>query len=194
MKPALLWLVFGVTCAVQWAAPLASIRAHEEVLERGVVVRIAVAAPDPFDPLRGRYLRVRPLESEVCLDAEPSHLKSEQQAWIQLEKRADGLHHLGKVTEHRPMSGDYLMVTLRHSWNRTGTVTDKNPKFAVIWPFDRFFVNEKLAPQADAWLRENTRGKNTVVLELRLLKGTPVLTDLEVDGHSFREILKQADK
>jgi hypothetical protein len=53
-------------------------------------------------------------------------------------------------------------------------------------------VNEIRAPKADEWLRENTRGKKTVVAELRLLNGTAVITDLELDGRSFREILKQS--
>jgi hypothetical protein len=192
MKPALSWLAFGVACVAQWAAPLASIRAREEVLERGEVVRFAVTAPDPFDPLRGRYLRVNPKESEVVLAPEVAHLTAGKKVWVQLEKGPDGLHHLGELTEKRPVSGDYLPMILRTAWNRGSDSGDKGLKFRVAWPVDRFYVNETLAPKADAWLRENTRGKQTVVAELRLLKGTAVITDLELDGRSFREILKQS--
>jgi len=191
MKPMLPWVLFGIACAAQWAAPLATIRAQEEVIARGEVVRIAVAAPDPYDPLRGRYLRVRPQEVDVVLDPELAHLKSGNKVWVQLEKRSDGLHHIGKVTEEKPSAGDYVLGTLRQAWNRGSNPAERAPKRSIEWPFDRFYLNEKLAPQADVWLRENTRGNKTVVAELRLLKGKAVLTDLELDGHSFREILKE---
>ncbi|MEI6872755.1 MAG: GDYXXLXY domain-containing protein [Verrucomicrobiota bacterium] len=191
MKPMLPWLLFGMACAAQWAAPLASIRTQEEVIARGEVVRIAVAAPDPYDPLRGRYLRVRPQEVDVVLGPELAHLKSGNQVWVQLEKRSDELHHIGKVTEEKPVAGDYVQGTLRSAWTRSSNPAEHVPKMSIEWPFDRFYLNEKLAPQADVWLRENTRGKKTIVAELRLLKGKAVLTDLELDGRSFREILKE---
>ncbi len=194
MKPMLPWLLFGIACAAQWAAPLATIRAQEEVIARGEVVRIAVAAPDPYDPLRGRYLRVRPQEVDVVLGPELAHLKSGNKVWVQLEKRADGLHHIGKVSEEKPVAGDYVQGTLKSAWIRGSNPTDRVPKLKIEWPFDRFYLNEKLAPQADTWLRENTRGNKTVVAELHLLKGKAVLTDLELDGHSFREILKEQVK
>ena len=195
MKPMLPWLLFGIACAAQWAAPLATIRAQEQVIARGEVVRIAVAAPDPYDPLRGRYLRVRPQEVVVVLEPELAHLKSGNKVWVQLEKRSDGLHHIGKVTEEKPSSGDYVLGTLRHGWwIRDSNSPERVQKPSIDWPFDRFYLNEKLAPQADVGLRENTRGNKTVVAELRLLKGKAVLTDLELDGRSFREILKEQVK
>jgi hypothetical protein len=192
MKTALSWMAFGVACVAQWAVPLASIRAREEVLERGAVVRVAVMAPDPFDPLRGRYLRVNPKESELVLAPEVSHLTAGKKVWVQIEKGSDGLHHLGGLTEKRPDAGDYLPMILRRAWNRSSDSGDKSLKFRVEWPVDRFYVNEILAPKADEWLRENTRGKKTVVADLRLLNGTAVITDLELDGRSFREILKES--
>ena len=194
MKPVLSWLAFGVACVAQWAAPLASISAREEVLERGEVVRVAVTAPDPFDPLRGRYLRVNPKESEVLLAPGVSHLTAGKKVWVQLKKGSDGLHHLGELTEKRPISGDYLPMILRTVWNPVSDSGDKSLKFRVEWPVDRFYVNEILAPKADVWLRENTRGKKTVVAELRLLNGTAVITDLDLDGRSFKEILKQSEQ
>jgi hypothetical protein len=191
MKPDFRLLAFGAACVAQWAVPLASIYVREDAIQRGSVVRVAVSAPDPFDPLRGRYLQVRPLESEVVLDPELAHLTSGQKVWVQLQKGPDELHHLGKVTMQKPVSGDYLLMTLRLPRGRSSAPADSDSRLSVDWPVDRFFVNERSAPQADNWLREKTRGGGTIVAELRVLNGTAVLTDIAVDGRSFREVLKQ---
>ncbi len=191
MKPDFALIAFGAACVAQWAVPLASIYVREDAMQRGEVVRIAVSAPDPFDPLRGRYLQVRPLESEVVLDPELAHLASGEKVWVQLQKGPDELHHLGRVTKQKPVSGDYLLVTLRLPQGRGSASAERTPKPSIDWPVDRFFVNEKSAPEADKWLREKTLGGRTIVAELRVLTGTAVLTDIAVDGRSFRDVLKQ---
>ena len=198
MKPVLPWLLFGAACIAQWAVPLASIRMHEEVIERGTQIRLAVTAPAPYDPLRGRYLRLRPVEIEVALDPAIASLKSGRKVWAQLEKGFDGLHHPRKITEQKPDHGDYVpLTTLGAPHAKIGPSGVVQPdanasKVRVEWPFDRFFVNEKIAPEADVWLRENSREKKTVVAELRVLNGESVLTNLEFDGLSFREVLKKS--
>ena len=170
---------------------MASIRFREEVVEKGALIRVAVTAPDPYDPLRGRYLRLRPVEFEVVLDPAIINPEPGRKVWGQLEKGSDGLHHLGKVTEQRPTNGEYVQLTIRPNRFSGGAAEGQIKKTKIQWPFDRFFMNEKMAPKADAWLRENSRGGKSVVAEARVLRGEVVLTDLELDGVSFREVLKK---
>lgn len=194
MKVALPFLLFGAGCVAQWAVPLASIRLHEEVIERGARIRIAVTAPDPYDPLRGRYLRLRPVEFEVALDPAITSPAVGRKVWGQLKMGSDGLHHLENITEQRPSHGDYVQLTLLPDRLRARATDGRSSKAKVEWPFDRFFVSENLAPKADAWLRENSRGSKGVVAEARVLNGEVVLTDLELDGISFREVLMKTEK
>jgi hypothetical protein len=63
-------------------------------------------------------------------------------------------------------------------------------KALIDWPFDRFYVNEKLAPEADKWFAENIRSTQGITAEVRVLNGRAVLEDLSLDGKPFREILK----
>jgi hypothetical protein len=64
----------------------------------------------------------------------------------------------------------------------------------LLTPIHPIYLRRKsdrlLTPKADVWLRKNTRGKKTVLAALRLLNGTTVITDLELDGRSFRDVLK----
>ena len=54
---------------------------------------------------------------------------------------------------------------------------------------------EALKPHGiDKWFTENIRTAKGIVAEARVLGGRAVLTDLTLDGRSFRELLKERQK
>ena len=61
----------------------------------------------------------------------------------------------------------------------------------VEWPFDRLYLNERLALGADKLVAERFRESQNMVAEIRLLEGRAVLTDVLIDGVSIREVVKQ---
>lgn len=177
-------IIFAVAVLAQWAAPLSQIWTHEQVLTQGTLIKLKCSAPDPYDPLRGRYLAVRPELQEVAV---PAGVKVEtgMHVYLLLTTGADGLATLSGVSLTPPASGDYIRVKARYAYN---------DKVSFEWPFDRFYVNEKLAPEADKWFTENIRTAKGITAELRLLNGRAVLADLSLDGKPFREILKERVK
>ena len=64
----------------------------------------------------------------------------------------------------------------------------------IEWPFDRFYLNERLAPDADRLVAERFQEGNKPVAECRLLDGRAVLTDILVDGTSIREVVRQQNR
>ena len=175
-------ILFGLTVVGQWAVPLAQIRAHEQILAQGALIRLKCSAPDPYDPLRGRYLAVRP-EQGMAPVLEGQEIRKGGQGYAVLETGNDGLARVSALSSFRPASGDFIRV-------KAGWRGDRNEQ-AILWPFDRFYINEKLAPEADEWFRENVRGEQAIVAEVRVLEGRAVLADLTCEGRSFREILKE---
>ncbi|HBJ86473.1 MAG TPA: hypothetical protein DDZ88_21985 [Verrucomicrobiales bacterium] len=97
----------------------------------------------------------------------------------------DGLATITSLSLTPPASGDYIRV-------RTGYAYES--KATIEWPFERFYINEKLAPEADEWFAENIRTDKGIIAEVRVLNGRAVLADLSLDGRSFREILKERVK
>jgi len=174
------FLIFGIAVLAQWAAPLSQIWTHEKVLTQGTLIKLKCTAPDPYDPLRGRYLAVRPNQNEAAVSA-GVELQQGAQVYAVLVTGADGFATVSSLSPTPPASGDYLRV-------RSGYVYDH--KARIEWPFDRFYVNEKLAPEADKWFAENIRSTQGITAEVRVLNGRAVLEDLSLDGKSFREILK----
>jgi uncharacterized membrane-anchored protein len=174
------FLIFGIVVLAQWAAPLSQIWTHEKVLTQGTLIKLKCTAPDPYDPLRGRYLAVRPNQSEAPVTA-GMELKHGAQVYAVLTTGADGFATITSLSLTPPASGEYLRV-------KSGYVY--NSKADIFWPFDRFYVNEKLAPEADKWFAENIRSTQGITAEVRVLNGRAVLEDLSLDGKPFREILK----
>lgn len=172
--------VFALTVLAQWLVPLAAIRQHEKVLVEGQLVRLKCTAPDPYDPLRGRYLAVRPEASEVKVDKELKSYRGPGYAVLAIG--ADGIATVNRIERERPAEG--LFVRVRVRWAYEG-------KARFDWPFDRYYLNETLAPEADRWLAESLRSAKSVLAEVRVFDGRAVLEDLSLDGKSFREHLKQ---
>lgn len=177
-------IIFGIAALAQWAAPVSQIWTHEQVLAKGTHFKLKCHAPDPYDPLRGRYLAVRPDLQEVTV---PAGVKVEKgmQVYVQLTSGADGLTTLSGLSLTPPASGDFIRVKARYVYN---------DKVSFDWPFDRFYINEKLAPEADKWFSENIRTAKGITAEVRVYNGRAVLQDLSLDGKPFREILKERVK
>lgn len=174
-------ILFGLVALAQWAAPLMQIWTHEQTLAQGTLIRLKCTAPDPYDPLRGRYLAVSPVQREVTLPKDMK-LESGMPVYVTLTPDANGLHTFSAVSLTPPESGSYVRLKTRYVFESTA---------AVEWPFDRYYINEKLAPEADKWFAENIRTGQGIVAEVRIRDGRAVLADLSLDGKPFREILKE---
>ena len=174
------FIIFSIAVLAQWAAPLSQIWTYEQVLTQGTLIKLKCQAPDPYDPLRGRYLAVRPVQQEATV---PTGMKFQvgTTVYAQLVSGADGLSTISGLSLTPPVGGDY--IRLKAGWVY-------NEKMSFEWPFDRFYVNEKLAPEADKWFAENIRSTQGITAEVRILDGRAVLEDLSLDGKPFREILK----
>lgn len=177
-------IIFGLAALAQWVAPLLQIWTHEQTLANGTLIKLKCTAPDPYDPLRGRFLAVRPEQREASL---PEGMKVERgmHVFATLTTGADGLATITHLSLTPPATGDFIRL-------KTGYVYDS--KASIEWPFDRFYINEKLAPEADQWFAENIRSAKGIIAEVRVLNGRAVLADLSLDGKPFREILKERVK
>ena len=56
------------------------------------------------------------------------------------------------------------------------------------WPFDRFYMEEKLAPEAEWASRRDKQGGVAVV---RVWRGLGVIEDLELGGRPIRDVARE---
>lgn len=180
------FIIFGIAALAQWAAPLAQIWTHEQTLAKGTLIKLKCRAPDPYDPLRGRFLAVRPEQEQVKISQEVKFTRG-QIAYATLYEETDGTHRISSLTPTAPAEGTFVKLKVTYS-------TPAGEEAWIEWPFERFYINEQLAPEADEWFAENIRGTKGIIAEVRVLNGRAVLADLTLDGRPFREILKERVK
>ena len=185
MRVAVSVVVFALAAIAQWLLPLAGVWRHERVVTRGVPVRLRCTSPDPYDPLRGRYLAVRPEDTPL---PRPEGMPKEGAVpvWATLEEGDDGLSQVESLSLE-PVSGPTVIRLMA----RSPSSTREDGAVSLEWPFDRLYLNERLAPDADRLVAERWRAGAKPVAEIRLLDGRAVLTDVLVDGVSIREVVKR---
>ena len=112
MKTSLLAL-FAIAVLIQWTAPLSQIWKYERVLASGTLVRLKCRAPDPYDPLRGRYLAVYPAETEGKLP-EGEELPGGTPVYAVLTPDAEGVSHISSLVLTPPASA--ALFSQRPRW------------------------------------------------------------------------------
>lgn len=197
-------LIIAFALVAQVAAISWLIWRYECVVSQGVEVRFACQAYDPYDPLRGRYLRTR--VSEDCTNmafqvGETNRYEFRNKLFARLESNGtNGLWRVAEVAAHPRAEGLWVRpkgssVEYRIGWSERGK-DEKWENFskrrersgwkAVVTFPDQLFVNEKLAPEAEKVLQK-AAGKSAVAV-YRVYKGEIVITDIEVEGKSVAEV------
>jgi hypothetical protein len=183
MRPAV--ALFAIAAVIQWLLPLMGVWQHERVIRHGAAVRVRCTAPDPFDPLRGRYLTVRPEDATL---PKPDDLPTDRPipVWATLVADTAGLSKIESISLV-PVAGPTVVKLSA----RVLTRDPDHPTVIVQWPIQRYYLNERLAPDADAIVAERLRTDARPVAELRILEGRAVLTDVLLDGVPIREVAKR---
>ena len=201
-------LVVAVAVVAQVAAIGWLIWRYERVVSQGTEVRFACQAYDPYDPLRGRYLRTR--VSEDCTNmafrvCETNRYQFRDKLFARLEPNGtNGLWRVAEVAVEPGTEGLWVRpksssIEYRLGWSDRGKNEewddfDKRKKAsglkAVVTFPDQLFVNEKLAPEAEKVLRKHT-GKSAVAV-YRVLNGEMVITDIEIDGKPITQFTREA--
>jgi uncharacterized membrane-anchored protein len=178
-------IAFGVLCLVQLGAAASGIARYERVLSSGKAVLLEVAPVDPSDPFRGRYVTL-----SFALTRTPHPLKGQAPeydgtAYIVLKLDAQNVATVDYVTATRPTSG--LWLEGEHA-----SPDDTGKQYYVGLPFDRFYMNEELAPAAELAYRDavtSERGRSHA--RVRLANGTAVIEDVLLDGVSIDKAARE---
>lgn len=201
-------LVVVVALVAQVAAIGWLIWRYERVVSQGTEVRFVCQAYDPYDPLRGRYLRTSVREDctnltfQVC---ETNRYEFRDKLFARLEPNGtNGLWRVAEVAVAPGAAGLWVRpksssIDYRLGWRDRGGDEEWDDfnqrqktsglKAVVAFP-DQLFVNEKLAPEAEKVLREAT-GKSAVAV-YRVLDGEMVITDIEIDGKPITQFTREA--
>jgi uncharacterized membrane-anchored protein len=144
-NPRLLFFLLVGVALLQLGAPGFMIWQAERTLHYGEILKFETEPVDPYDAFRGRYVALRFTQQQVALELYPE-AKGGEKLYAETTPNAAGLALITRLTpEPTPPS---FPVTV--DW-----VADK--KIHLKFPFDRYYLEEGLAPQAEAAYRQNNR-------------------------------------
>lgn len=190
---------FAVLSVAQLAAATWSIVRYESTLRSGALYRIRTMPVDPADAFRGRYVAVRPsilLAKPVASDTEQlvQQIQSGGKGYVVLATAADGFARAAQIVAEPPAEGDYLEIARAwEQWNQdrqpgaTPTIAGYNLEFS----FDRYYMNEAAAPEAQMRYAEASR-RNAAArawLAVRVKNGAGVIEGLMIDGVPIEDVL-----
>ena len=192
---------------VQVAAMCWLVWRYESIVRFGTEVRFRCEAYDPYDPLRGRYLRTTVRETCSEFVGEEKVCRNVDAAYAKLVPSTNGLWRVAAVAKAPQPDGGLwikpkwartehsLQWTARgkdESWEDFQKRRDASPLAVTVALPDQLFLNERLAPAAEKVLRDATsaKGKGAVAV-YRVQDGEIVITDIEIDGKSVIALARE---
>ncbi len=183
MTRLLVWAVFAATAAAHLAVPATMIARHEITLATGRLYKFRTAPVDPYDPFRGRYVALG--FNETTAPATPgAPWTSGQSAYAVLEEDLAGFARIARLEPEPPDDGDYVKVRV---------LFESADGVHIDWPFDRYYMNEALAPAAEtAYLEHSTRETQDAYATVRVRNGMAVIEGLFIGDEPIEDVARRA--
>ncbi len=184
-------ILFLLTFTAILYYPVSKIIAVEFPDKEPVVYEFDADMYDPYDPMHGRYVRLFFGKIETVKAPENANGKFDgmTHCYAVLGKDKNGRAVITELCtpDEIPAGKDYLRVKFRWPWmNRKNLVQEK---YQIELPFNRFYLNEKLAPEAEKLLKTNY---GAAVLRVKVYEdGNFAVDDLYVNGKSIRALCRE---
>jgi uncharacterized membrane-anchored protein len=187
---------FALVAAAQLAAPAYMIGQREWILRHGTLYKFRTEPVDPYDPFRGRYVMLGFVQDYATWAGPgPVPLKivaAQPYVFATLTTGADGFAQFSSAGLERPAAGDYLHVRASSDYDVTQNYEVLPDRLRLELPFDRYYMNERKAPEAERTYREhNTRRIQDAYVTVRVWKGRAVLEELYIAELPIREFINQ---
>lgn len=201
-----LLIIALIGLAAQFSVMGLMIARREMTLRNGVVCRFLTAPVDPYDAFRGRYVALNFAENKRWL-CDCEYVRG-QRIYAVIGEGTNGYNVIARLTTRPEPEEIYIRTRVLSCWRAyrpllTGTndvaragrsrdVPTGRYHVCFAWPFDRFYMEEKLAPEAErAYIDASRRDKQEGVAVVRVWRGLAVIEDLELGGRPIRDVARE---
>ena len=184
---ALILISFLLMVGAQWYIPYQMIQDQSTTLATGNMYKFKIAPVDPEDPFRGKFLRLSFQSNEIKVAPEPFWEVGES-VYVQFGKDALGFARIVDLTKTEPDGGqiDYIKTTIQNIYG------DDSLTVFVEYPFDRYYINERMAEPLEKILAENLMDSTSLnYATVRIRSGQAVLEEVYIDEVSVPEWYKK---
>ena len=178
-------IAFILVALVQIYVPAKIILDRAIVLSSGKEFKFKTAPIDPSDPFRGKYINLNFNENTVEIQNKENWARGET-VFVLLTTDNNGFAKIKSVSKVKPLDNqDFLKAKVDY-------VIYDGSKLSIEYPFDRFYMEESKAYDAELTYKRALPDTSQVTYALVNIKnGESVLKDVMINGISIREIVKQ---
>lgn len=178
-------IAFVIVALVQLFVPAKMIFNRENILETGKEFKFKTAPIDPNDPFRGKYIRLS-FEDVTVPIASGDSWAWDEEAFISLTIDEDGFAKISSVSKIKPTDNpDFVKAKVSYP---SGTFANK---ISIVYPFDRYYLEESKASEAERTYTESQRDTTKITYALVNIKnGDAVLKDVVINGKSIKDLIK----
>ena len=178
-------LAFIVVALVQIYVPARIILDRTIVLNSGKEFKFKTAPIDPSDPFRGKYIDLNFNDNTIGIQNKENWARGET-VFVLLTTDDNGFAKISSVSKTKPLdTQDFLKAKIDY-------ITYDAPKLVIEYPFDRFYMEESKAYDAELTYNRTLPDTSQVAYALVNIKnGESVLKDVMINGISIVEIVKQ---
>lgn len=187
---ALLFGLFLLVAAVQLYIPAEMISNNENIISTGTVLKFKCEPVDPYDPFRGKYIYLRFANRTVVVNKADNY-QYNQKIYATFKQDKEGFAVMDKIYSKQPTQRtDFLEIKIDYTNNY-----DSIEKISVEYPFDRYYMNEFKAPQAEQTYAESVNDiKKSVYAEVAIKNGTGVIKEVMIDNIPIKDYVKKQPK
>ncbi len=182
----ILLIVFIVVALIQLYIPANMMLSSEEVIGKGYEYKFKVAPIDPNDPFRGKYVTLT-FEANTYYDTDSLFLRG-QEVFVVLDYDDEGYAKIDYILSEQPYDVDnYVKAKINSIYKRNEE--DDGYTIRVGYPFNRFYMEETKAPEAESLYWSAARDTSQVAYALVSVKGgEAVLLDVLINDVSLKDL------
>ena len=175
---------FIILVLLQLFVPASMIFQQENVISSGKTFKFKTAPVDPYDPFRGKYVSLRFRNNDVEV-AHVEDWKRHEKVYVSVSENEKGFAIIKSVSKEIPNDGsDYLTAKIRRL---------SESRIYVDYPFDRFYMEESKALEAETIYRESRRDTSQVAYALVKIKdGNAVLENVMINDVPLKEVVEKS--
>lgn len=177
--------LFILVALAQLYLPAKMIWDKEDVLDSGKEYKFKTAPIDPSDPFRGKYIVLSYDENIVEIPDEHDWIRGEV-IYVSMTEDNEGFAKIKSISKEKIAPNENFVKA------KVGFITSfEITKLTIDYPFDRFYMEESKAYDAELTYRESQRDTTKITYALVNVKnGDAVLKDVLIDGIPIRELVK----
>lgn len=177
---------FGLLVILQLWTPAAMIWNKENVLKTGKAFKFRSMPVDPNDPFRGKYI-VLSFSENSYKNKEKINWETGEMIYVQLTTDSAGFAKIFSIHKDKPGRGiDFVKTTLNY-------IDSDNTKTVFInWPFERFYMEESKAYDAEqAYVKSMADSNNITYALVKVKNGDAVLENVFINDKPIASFIKK---